>query len=61
MTLEDRRFQTMLDKPISEHEARGRVKSEVLLMAVRQALFIVLGAIEDYLGLDRSVIPKHRR
>ena len=46
---------------ISEQDARGRIKSEVLLMAVRQALFIVLGAIEDYLGLDRSVIPKHRR
>lgn len=46
---------------ISEQEARQRAKSEILLMAVRQALFIVLGAIEDYLGLDRSVIPKHKR
>ena len=32
-----------------------------LLMAIRQALLIMLGALEDYLGMERSVIPKHRR
>jgi hypothetical protein len=33
----------------------------VLLLAIRQALLIALGAIEDYLYLDRSITPKHRR
>jgi hypothetical protein len=32
-----------------------------LLIVIRQALLIILGAIEDYLGMERSVIPKHRR
>jgi hypothetical protein len=32
-----------------------------LLLALRQALIIALGAIEDYLGMERSIIPKHRR
>ena len=32
-----------------------------LLIAIRQALLLVLGAIEDYLGMERSVIPKHKR
>ena len=32
-----------------------------LWLAIRQALLIVLGAIEDLLGLKRSVIPKHEK
>ena len=32
-----------------------------LWLAIRQALLIVLGAIEDALGIERSVIPKHKR
>lgn len=32
-----------------------------LLLAMRQAMIIALGAIEDYLGMERSIIPKHRR
>lgn len=36
-------------------------KTKALLYAVRQALLIVLGAIEDYLGCSRSVTPKHDR
>ncbi len=35
--------------------------TRTLLYAIRQALFIILGAIEDYLGLERSVVPKHKR
>ena len=31
-----------------------------LLLAVRQAILICLGAIETYLGMERSVTPKHR-
>lgn len=29
-------------------------------MAIRQALIIALGAIEDYLHMERSIIPKHK-
>ena len=36
-------------------------RARVLLMAVRQALIIALGAIEDYLGLERSIIPRRKR
>lgn len=36
-------------------------RTRVLLMAIRQALIMVLGAIEDYLEIERSIIPKHRR
>lgn len=36
-------------------------RTRVLLLAMRQALLIALGALEDYLNLSRSVTPKHRR
>jgi hypothetical protein len=32
-----------------------------LLMAIRQALIIALGALEDYLGFERSITPKRKR
>lgn len=31
------------------------------LMARRQSLIIDLGAIEDYLGLERSIVPRRKR
>lgn len=36
-------------------------KNRALLMTCRQVLLMLLGAVEDYLGLERSVIPKHKR
>jgi len=30
-------------------------------MSVRQALIIALGALEDYLEMDRSITPKHKQ
>ena len=54
--------------PLSEQqlntERAGAIidsRQRVLLMAVRQALIMVLGALEDYLQLERSIVPKHRR
>lgn len=32
-----------------------------LLMSIRQAIIIALGAIEDFLGLERSIKPKRKR
>lgn len=32
----------------------------VLCMAFRQSLIIALGAIEDYLGMERSVVPRRK-
>ena len=32
-----------------------------MLMSKRQAIIIELGAIEDYLGLERSVVPRRKR
>ena len=37
------------------------IRVRVLLIAIRQAVIIVLGALEDYLRMDRSITPKHRR
>lgn len=33
----------------------------MLLLALRQAALIVIGAIETHLGLERSYPPKHLR
>jgi hypothetical protein len=32
-----------------------------LLLARRQALIIELGAIEEYLGMERSIMPRRKR
>lgn len=36
-------------------------RERTLLMAKRQAIIMELGAIEDYLGLERSILPRHKR
>jgi hypothetical protein len=33
----------------------------VLLMSLRQALIIALGALEDYLRMERSIVPRRKR
>ena len=33
----------------------------ILWVAIRQALIIALGAIEQFLGLPRSIEPRHKR
>jgi hypothetical protein len=35
--------------------------SRKLMLSRRQALIIELGAIEDYLSMERSIIPKRKR
>jgi hypothetical protein len=43
---------------------RGKMseaKTRAFLFTVRQALIILLGALEDYLSLERSIVPKHKR
>jgi hypothetical protein len=30
-------------------------------MALRQAVIITLGALEDYLEIERSIIPRHKK
>jgi hypothetical protein len=42
-------------------EEFNRVQFRILLIAIRQALIIALGAIEDFLCLKRSIVPKHER
>lgn len=32
-----------------------------LLMSLRQALIIALGALEDYLKMERSIVPRRKR
>lgn len=39
--------------------ASGRERT--LLLAVRQALMLVLGAIEDYMEMPRSITPSRKR
>jgi hypothetical protein len=36
-------------------------RTRALLIAIRQALIIMLGALEDYLEMERSITPKHKR
>jgi len=36
-------------------------RTKVLLLAVRQALIIVLGALEDYMEMERSIVPRRKR
>lgn len=36
-------------------------KQRIFLLALRQVLIMALGAVEDYLELDRSIVPKHKR
>lgn len=36
-------------------------RTRVLLMAVREALLMVLGALEDYLCIQRTKEPNHKR
>lgn len=42
------------ERPIADPERRFH-------MARRQAIIIELGAIEDYLGLERSIVPRRKR
>lgn len=42
-------------------EATKAGDTRALLLAVRQALIIALGAVEDYAGMPRSIEPKHKR
>ena len=46
---------------MSHDRANIDPRIRALLMSIRQALLIILGAIEDYLGIERSVTPKHKR
>lgn len=34
---------------------------KIFLMAMRQALIIAIGALEDYLDIDRSIVPRRKR
>lgn len=36
-------------------------RTRVLLLTVRQCLIMVLGALEDYLELERSIVPRSKR
>jgi hypothetical protein len=42
-------------------EKKFSAEFRTLLMALRQAILIFLGALEDYLEIDRSVMPRHKR
>lgn len=32
-----------------------------LLTSIRQSLIMMIGAIEDYLDMERSIVPRHKR
>ena len=40
---------------------RGRITEREFWDRIIQGLLILLGAIEEYLGKERSVTPKHKR
>lgn len=45
----------------SQNHAIINARTHALLMAFRQALIMCLGAIEDYLEMERSIVPRHKR
>jgi hypothetical protein len=51
----------MTDNMLIERKDQIEPRTRTLLLAVRQALIIALGALEDYLCIQRSIIPKHKR
>jgi hypothetical protein len=51
----------MTDNMLIERKDQIEPRTRTLLLAVRQALIIALGAIEDYLSVPRSIVPKHKR
>lgn len=53
---------TLANSLLNQKQDCGIMSRErVLLMAVRQALIIALGALEDYLNLERSIVPQRKR
>ena len=48
-----------MDSDRSERVRCGK-DEHVLWMAIRRALLIVLGALEEYLGMERSVKPRQK-
>ena len=42
-------------------QANEEQRQRILWMAIRQALIIALGGIEDFLGMERSIEPRRRR
>jgi len=49
-------------RDLSRMATCGKLAEErKLLMSIRQALIIALGALEDYLELERSIVPRRKR
>jgi hypothetical protein len=55
----DLQHKTAAAPPQGQHERP--VRERTLLMTIRQALIMILGALEDYLGEERSIIPRRKR
>jgi hypothetical protein len=53
----------MIDSPLTPRVDNAIIpdKQRTFLLVVRQALIMMLGALDDYLNVERSVIPKHKR
>lgn len=50
-----------MSAPSLHTHARIEPRTRVLLLAIRQAVIIILGAIEEYLEMERSIIPRNKR
>ena len=46
---------------LARHIFDDEPAARTLLMAIRQALIIAIGAIEDYLDIQRSIVPRRKR
>jgi hypothetical protein len=53
----------MINQPLTPRAANDTMpdRQRAMLLVVRQALIMMLGALEDYLNVDRSIVPKHKR
>lgn len=50
-----------IDRVNIEISVGRTAQQRALLMTIRQALIMILGAIEDYLNIERSIIPRNKR
>ena len=48
-------------RAIAEDRGGEPKDDRTLWMTRRQAIIMELGAIEDYLGMERSIVPKRKR
>jgi len=54
----------MTTSPLNGNVKCGTIvdaRTHALMMGVRQLLIMALGLVEDYIGVERSIVPRRKR